>query len=148
MGSWLLIYLSVARKGGLLAANVTPRLSCLQRKLHYFEFLSPLSETEEQGPVGSTEVNIGQAGVRRLSLLTTQGCDRWFLQQNSTTQVHMQEEPDSLHQHRQEHWTRPSAVRRDSQKKRIEVIDFSSHVDVADSCGQFKMPRCVTPSNA
>lgn len=90
--------------------------------------------------------------VGRLSLLTTQRCNRWFLQQNSTTQVHMQEEPDSLHHNRQEHWTRPSAVvRRDSQKKRIEVIDFSSHVDVADSggaAGQFKMPRCVKPSNA
>ncbi|KAH0940114.1 hypothetical protein HID58_007575 [Brassica napus] len=65
-----------ARKGGLLAANVTPRLSCLQRKLHYFEFLSPLSETEEQGPVGSTEVNIGQAGVRRRNLILSINIDK------------------------------------------------------------------------
>ncbi|KAG2284893.1 hypothetical protein Bca52824_044497 [Brassica carinata] len=138
---------------GWIAANVTPRLSpeeatfAVVPNLGYFEFL-PVSETEEE-PVGLTEVKIGQeyevvitnyAGLYRYKLgdvvkiigfynKTPQL--KFICRRNLILSINIDKNTE-----RDLQLSVESAARRLSQEK-IEVIDFSSHVDVTTEPGHY-----------
>ncbi|KAH0887502.1 hypothetical protein HID58_063598 [Brassica napus] len=141
---------------GWIAANVTPRLSpeeatfAVVPNLGYFEFL-PVSETEEteEEPVGLTEVKIGQeyevvitnyAGLYRYKLgdvvkiigfynKTPQL--KFICRRNLILSINIDKNTE-----RDLQLSVESAARRLSQEK-IEVIDFSSHVDVTTEPGHY-----------
>ncbi|VVB13880.1 unnamed protein product [Arabis nemorensis] len=141
---------------GWIAANVTPRLSpeeatfAVIPNLGYFEFLS-VSETEEgeQKPVGLTEVKIGEeyevivtnyAGLYRYRLgdvvkvigfynKTPQL--KFICRRNLILSINIDKNTE-----RDLQLSVESAAKRLSEEK-IEVIDFSSHVDVSTDPGHY-----------
>uniref|UniRef100_A0A1J3J2M9 Jasmonic acid-amido synthetase JAR1 n=1 Tax=Noccaea caerulescens TaxID=107243 RepID=A0A1J3J2M9_NOCCA len=142
---------------GWIAANVTPRLSpeeatfAVIPNLGYFEFLS-VSETGEGGdqePVGLTDVKIGQeyevvitnyAGLYRYRLgdvvkiigfynKTPQL--KFICRRNLILSINIDKNTE-----RDLQLSVESAAKRLSEEK-IEVIDFSSHVDVSTDPGHY-----------
>ncbi|KAG2309687.1 hypothetical protein Bca52824_029435 [Brassica carinata] len=141
---------------GWIAANVTPRLSpeeatfAVVPNLGYFEFL-PVSETEEteQRPVGLAEVKIGEeyevvitnyAGLYRYKLgdvvkivgfynKTPQL--KFICRRNLILSINIDKNTE-----RDLQLSVESAARRLSEEK-IELMDFSSHVDVTTEPGHY-----------
>ncbi|CAF2124209.1 unnamed protein product [Brassica napus] len=142
---------------GWIAANVRPRLSpeeatfAVVPNLGYFEFL-PLSETgetEERPPVGLTEVKVGQeyevvitnyAGLYRYRLgdvvkivgfynKTPQL--KFICRRNLILSINIDKNTE-----RDLQMSVESAAKRLAEEK-IEVIDFSSHVDVKTEPGHY-----------
>ncbi|XP_010506638.1 PREDICTED: jasmonic acid-amido synthetase JAR1 [Camelina sativa] len=141
---------------GWIAANVTPRLSpeeatfAVIPNLGYFEFL-PLSETGEgeEKPVGLTEVKIGEeyevvitnyAGLYRYRLGDVVKIEGFY---NNTPQLKFICRRNLIlsinidkNTERDLQLSVESAAKRLSEEK-IEVIDFSSHVDVSTDPGHY-----------
>ncbi|CAA7016865.1 unnamed protein product [Microthlaspi erraticum] len=143
---------------GWIAANVTPRLSpeeatfAVIPNLGYFEFLS-VSETEEGGgdqePVGLTDVKIGQeyevvitnyAGLYRYRLGDVVKITgfynetpqlKFICRRNLILSINIDKNTE-----RDLQLSVESAAKRLSEEK-IEVIDFSSHVDVSTDPGHY-----------
>uniref|UniRef100_A0A1J3DRN0 Jasmonic acid-amido synthetase JAR1 n=1 Tax=Noccaea caerulescens TaxID=107243 RepID=A0A1J3DRN0_NOCCA len=142
---------------GWIAANVTPRLSpeeatfAVIPNLGYFEFLS-VSETGEGGdqePVGLTDVKIGQeyevvitnyAGLYRYRLgdvvkiigfYNETPQLKFICRRNLILSINIDKNTE-----RDLQLSVESAAKRLSEEK-IEVIDFSSHVDVSTDPGHY-----------
>uniref|UniRef100_A0A1J3GCA1 Jasmonic acid-amido synthetase JAR1 n=1 Tax=Noccaea caerulescens TaxID=107243 RepID=A0A1J3GCA1_NOCCA len=142
---------------GWIAANVTPRLSpeeatfAVIPNLGYFEFLS-VSETGEGGdqePVGLTDVKIGQeyevvitnyAGLYRYRLGDVVKITgfynetpqlKFICRRNLILSINIDKNTE-----RDLQLSVESAAKRLSEEK-IEVIDFSSHVDVSTDPGHY-----------
>ncbi|KAF3559642.1 hypothetical protein F2Q69_00010343 [Brassica cretica] len=141
---------------GWIAANVTPRLSpeeatfAVIPNLGYFEFL-PVSETGEgeQEPVGLTEVKVGReyevvltnyAGLYRyrlgdvvkiMSFYNKTPQLKFVCRRNLILSINIDKNTE-----RDLQLSVESAAKRLSEEK-IEVIDFSSHVDLSTEPGHY-----------